>query len=274
MRKQEVSRRWWYQRCHMATGHVLFNPRHGDEDVTVETDDKGTDDKGTDEKNTENPKTFTQDDVNRFIAEDKKKLREQNDRLIKELETIKSSAGMTEKEKEKLESQIEELRTQSMTEKERSQREKEKLETTMKTQVTELESRAKKWETLYTEEKITRSLMDASVENEAFSPVQIVQILSNNTRLIEDKETGTLVPKVRFNDVDKEGKPVTLELSTTEAVKRMKDLPDRYGNLFKSNIIGGLGSMNYSGTEKGYNIKDPEEYRKYRQVIKSQAKGN
>ncbi len=220
----------------------------------------------------EKDKKFTQSDVNRFMAEEKRKLREQNDKLIQELETIKSSAGMTEKEKSRLENQIEEIRTQSMTEKEKAQREKKKLEAESNKTITEFKEKSEKWEKLYTEEKITRTLMDAAVEQDAFSPQQIVQILRGSTRLVEE-EDGSIIPKVRFDDVDKDGKPVTLELSGSEAVKRMKDLPENYGNLFKNGATGGLGSMNVGSRGKSsYNLSDPVEYRKHRKEIIANVK--
>ena len=263
---------------------LYFIPRYGDEDSgsdsNADSNADGNADGNVDGANSTNStnstedsgedkgKKFSQSDVNRFMAEEKRKLRDQNNKLIKELETLKSSAGMTEKEKSKLEQQIEEIRTQSMTEKERAQREKKKLEKESSEKIKALEEKSTKWEKLYTDEKITRSLMDAAVEHDAFSPQQIVQILRTNTRLVENEEDGSIEPKVRFNDVDKDGKPVTLELAGSDAVKRMKDLPDQYGNLFKSGATGGLGSMNVGSRGKNsYNLKDPSEYRKHRKEI-------
>ena len=52
-----------------------------------------------------------------------------------------------------------------------------------------------------------------------------------------------------FNDT-KEGKPVTLELTPAEAVKRMSEM-DEYLNLFKGKGSGGIGGTNRGGGNKG-----------------------
>ena len=76
-----------------------------------------------------------------------------------------------------------------------------------------------------------------------------------------------MIAKVEFSDTDKEGKPVTLDLTIAEAVKRMSEM-DEYANLFKSEGTGGVGGVN-RGSSKPLDAKkiaatDPALYRKLR----------
>ena len=41
--------------------------------------------------------------------------------------------------------------------------------------------------------------------------------------------------------------PFLAGLPTERAVKRMKELPDLYGNLFKSNVVSGIGASSATG---------------------------
>jgi len=127
---------------------------------------------------------------------------------------------------------------------------------------------------LYASSTIERSLQDAAITGEAIQPRQIVSILGNTTRLTEvlgedGKPTGRYAPVVTFNDQDKEGKPVTLELSPGDAIKRMRELPE-YGNLFKGTAKGGLGEGGGAAGSRGGQpaleslMKDPAAYAKWR----------
>ncbi|KKK45456.1 hypothetical protein LCGC14_3165440, partial [marine sediment metagenome] len=127
------------------------------------------------------------------------------------------------------------------------------------------------WKKLFTNSTIERSITDAAASSNAFSPRQIVAILGRDTQLVEvldseGKPTGSLEPKVRFSDKDKEGKPVTLELSPDEAVKRMREM-DEYLNLFRGDGAGGAGLRSQPGGKKPdlKNLaQDPVAWRKAR----------
>jgi len=56
-----------------------------------------------------------------------------------------------------------------------------------------------------------------------------------------------------------------------EAVKRMRELPKVYGNLFKSNVVSGVGAGQASVGDPDnidYANLTAEEYRKHRDAIK------
>ena len=77
------------------------------------------------------------------------------------------------------------------------------------------------------------------------------------TRLVEDidpktgKSSGRFNSVVDFPDVDAEGLPTISVMSPKDAVKRMKALPDIYGNLFKSGVVSGIGSNSATGSLPG-----------------------
>jgi hypothetical protein len=74
-----------------------------------------------------------------------------------------------------------------------------------------------------------------------------------------------------MSDVDpKTGEPVQMVRTPEEAVKRMKELPDTFGNLFKSGVVSGIGAgMATGGTPGGGRVDvrklTPQQYRELRE---------
>lgn len=218
-------------------------------------------------------KTMTQDQVNTILAEEKRKHQAKQKEMLQQLEQLQTSTRLSEEERTALNTQVEELRLQTTTSEERArtalERQKKEYDGKLTTATTERDE----WRGRYTETAIGHEITNAAVTNEAFAPSQIAAILRPNTRLTEEldetgKPTGRLIPKVKFDALDKDGKAITLDLTVTEAVKRMKETPDVYGNLFKSNAQGGLGTQAPAGQGKGgkLDVKNmpPGTYRKIR----------
>jgi len=220
-------------------------------------------------------KLLTQEEFNKALAEDRKKHKEQVDKHIKELEQLRKSQNLTAEEKKKLTAQIEELQQQVMTKEQLLEREKARLNTEHQGELKKEREEKENWKTRFTEATIVRSITDAAVTAEAFSPDQIVALLQNNTKLVEDTNEegqglGTFTPRVKFKDVTSDGKPTILDLSVPEAIKRMKDLPDKYGNLFKSNVTGGIGGTGSVGSNKVIdpkNIKTLADWKKNKEKL-------
>jgi len=218
-------------------------------------------------------KTFTQSDVDKIIKERLDRQNKQSRSMIDELDALKAKSQLTVKERQELEDRIESMKNEHLTKEELADKKRSQMERQYKTELEGLTSERDAWKGRYTGSTISRSLTDAAVENDAYTPEQIVAILQSTTSLVEmldedGKPTGELTPKVKFNDINKEGKPVTLELSPKEAVKRMTEI-DRYLNLFKGKATGGLGGSNGSGgsgKEPTANdlAKDPKKYREAR----------
>lgn len=199
------------------------------------------------------PRTFTQDQVNAFLKTEKEKARAEREKTIKELETLQSTVQMTEQQKAAMEQQIETLRNANLTAEEQARRAKEKLETDYNTKLQATEAEKNQWASDYQNLKIGYEINSAATTNGVLdNSVRFVEaLLRPQTRLVPDvgddgKPTGTHTAKVRFQDVDKGGKPIVVDYTIPEAVKRMKEKPEEYGNLFRATTTGGTGTV--SGT--------------------------
>jgi hypothetical protein len=215
-------------------------------------------------------KMFSQTELNKFLAEERRKQQSQTQKALDELQALKSKAELTASERHELDSRIESLQNELLTKEQLSKKEQDRIKKTYEDKVASLAAEKETWQGRYTESTIIRALTDAAAENEAFSPKQIVAILRQNTRLVDaledGKPTGELTPKVRFSEAGQNGEVITLELSPKEAVKRMRE-QDEYLNLFKGEGSGGSGAMTRPGSKKP-NIsqlaQDPAAYREAR----------
>ena len=227
------------------------------------------DDAGGDDPN--DKPTISQNKLNQLLAENKRQLQQQNAALVKQLETIKQSANMTEQQRSELESQIKALKDQYLTVEEKAKQEREALERELKQKEAALTQERDTWRGRYTQATISRSITDAAVAHDAFNPAQIVALIGPNTSLDQEidkdgKPTGQLVPITKFVHTDSKGEQVTLSLAPLEAVKKMKDI-EGYQNLFKSQAKGGAGAQNYSSAKDQKNPpKDPAAYREWRKT--------
>lgn len=190
-------------------------------------------------------KTFTQEDVNKFLAEDRRKHGQRMQAMEAKLTEALSKSQMTDQERAELETTIDDLRKQFTTKEQQALTEAKKAEAAYKRQIEEWSQKATTYEKKYVDSSIHRSLVDAAASNDAFSADQIVALLKPFTKLVND------APVVDFQDRHAEtGEPIIVQMSPTEAVKRMRDLPETYGNLFKSNVMNGLGANNAGGHKK------------------------
>jgi hypothetical protein len=196
---------------------------------------------------------FTQDDVNRMLADDRRKHQAQIQRVEKMLEETAASKNLTIQEREQLAQQLEDLRKETRTKEQQLAHEKKQLEEQLTGKITSAEKAAKEWEARYREGIVERTLMDAAVSGAAYDAETMMDVLRPKTRLTEitDEKTGKGTGKfkvvVDFPDTDPNTGEPTVTLHTPEsAVKRMKELP-KYANLFKSNIVSGIGSSAATG---------------------------
>lgn len=212
-----------------------------------------------------------QKELNRILAGEKKKHQKVVQKAVDEANALRSKAQLTANERSELDNRLEQIQNQMRTKEEQAKRAQAKLEEEYTTEKATLVADRDTWKGLFTKSTIERSITDAAASNNAFSPGQIVAILGPNTTLVavldeEGKPTGDLEPKVRFRTKDKEGKPVTLDLSPSESVKRMKD-EEEYLNLFRGEGSGGAGLRSQPGGKKAdvsQLAKDPAAYRKAR----------
>lgn len=217
-------------------------------------------------------KSFTQDEVNKMLAIDRRKNSDKMQKTIGELEALKKSKNLTEQQQADLSKRIEELQDQLLTKEQLAQRDREKLKTDYDGQIVQLTGDRDTWRTRYEKALVVNAIHAAAKEHGAIDNNQIIALIqAHSPRVVQELgESGEpkdiFTPKVKMLDYDtKEKKEVTLDFTISEAVKRLKEKPENF-NLFAATVNGGLGLG--SGTGRGDSdappLTDPAAYRKWR----------
>lgn len=198
-----------------------------------------------------------QNHLNSTLKKEKEKFRAEREKLVKQLEQVQSTVRLTEEQRNAMETQIEDLKLANMTVEERARHALTSAEKKASEALASESAKAKKWEAEYHDLKIGYEIKSAAGQHKVISGV--VDVLESHlkpvTRLVDDldedgKPTGTRTAKVKFKDVDAKGKPVVLDLTVDETIKRMKELPDRFGSFFEGAAVGGVGGNTGTGARK------------------------
>lgn len=202
-------------------------------------------------------RTFTQEDLNRFLADDRRKteakFKEKFDQLEVSYQEAIQNKQLSDGDRQELENQLEDLRARHRTKEQQLAYEKKKSEEEAAQRIAELENRATQWESRYTESTINRELQAAAIEHDAYNPELVVVHLKNATSLEEivdtdGKPTGIPAPMVNMTVRNEDtGAMETLKMTPSEAVSYMKKNPERFGGFFKNNIREGIGSNSATG---------------------------
>jgi len=221
-------------------------------------------------------RTYTQAEFTALIEQERQRHTEQTKATIKSLEDAKRNASLTMKDKDDLTKRISELDATLHTKEELAKKEKERIETQFKTEKETLANERDEWKTRFVTTQINSSIISAANQEDAFNPDVFLALLGGKSELVqltdsEGKGTGNFAVKVKLDDTDKDGVTKTLLLTPTEAIKTLKEKPEKYGNLFKSNVNGGLGGGPSAGNLTTADIKNmtPEQYRKVRAKFRS-----
>lgn len=216
------------------------------------------------------PISFTQDQLNKALAEDRRKHDDTRKKLTDEINTLKSRSNLTADEASELSKRLEETNSKYMTETELKNSELKKLKTSYDTDTKKLSDERDGFKSRFERSTIHRAITDASATEGAFSAGQIIPLLERDARVVDiidedGKPTGDVEVKIKFKTFDDKKKAITLDLPAAQAVKRMKE-DESYGNLFKGVGKGGLGDTNRGGSGNGTLdlaelAKDPEKYR-------------
>ena len=219
------------------------------------------------------PKTFTQEEVNTIMAKEKRKTQEIQRKLMSQLEESKKKSTIGSDERNALEQQIEELQKQTMTAAELAAQKEAKLQKKHKEELESIQNENNLWKTRFSKAIIGSNLRKAAEDNGAISTDQIKLMLESKVRLVQKadengKPTNDFETRIDFQDTNKNGEPVVLDLTVNDAVKRMTELP-QYGNLFKGGKISGLDGTNVNGKDKKLDIAelartDPAKFRELR----------
>ncbi|REJ65637.1 MAG: hypothetical protein DWQ31_16995 [Planctomycetota bacterium] len=223
-------------------------------------------------------KLFTQEEVNKYLADDRRKHSKRYESLEKSYQELLQNQSLSREQRAKLETDLEDLRKQFRTKEQQLAHEKKQLEEEYTQRLSAAEERATKTWKMYENETISRSIQDAAVVNEAFSPSQIVTLLRGHANMKEKADEkgnglGSFDVMIDFADKDAEtGQDIITQRTPEEAVRRMKELPELYGNLFKSGVVSGIGGNSATGgLQPGANGKvdvrklSPGQYREIRQ---------
>ncbi|RLE45811.1 hypothetical protein DRJ25_05120 [Candidatus Woesearchaeota archaeon] len=226
---------------------------------------------GTDGGNNDGSRVFTQEDLNKILAEDKRKHQERYKQLESSYQELLQNQNLTTEERDSLRSRLEDLQKSFRTKEQQAEYERKQAEEKYRNELETATKRAEHWENLFKKETTVRSLQDAAAGADAFNPNQIVGLLSPFTELKEVE--GKLMPMVDFPDIDeKTGEEIRTLRTPVDAVKRMRELPKMYGNLFKSNVVSGVGAGNAGPSANAddidYSSLTPDQYRKHRKEIK------
>lgn len=212
---------------------------------------------------------FTQAQVDEFMNKRFKKEKEANETLKKEYEKLQQSAGLTAQEKEEYAKKVQELEVLTLSKEDLAKKEAERIQKAAKQNEEKLTGERDLYKNLYSSTQIENAISRAAADPEikALRPEQMVLLLKNQTRLVQ-KDVGG---KSQFEvAVDWTEGDQAVQIPVKEALKRMKEQPNQFGNLFESDSKGGVGGNNVSSGDGGLNpasYETPEAYRKHRAAI-------
>lgn len=215
------------------------------------------------------PKLFTQDEVNKFLAEDRRKHQANVDALKKEADKFQGTA----KEKEALQQKIKEMESSFLTKEQlaaqASEAAKKAHETALATTAAERDS----WKNVFVKNVAETAIAKAAAENKAFNPEQLNLLLKDQVEVRQKTDAnGALVMDfdtfLNVKDTDKDGKPVVLSLSVAEGVKKMRLNPS-FANLFLVDGTPGTGATTINNSPVPVTSgppSDPAQYRAWRKA--------
>lgn len=175
-----------------------------------------------------------QSKMNAVLAEEKRVYRAQLAKTERQLSELSLSKNLSDEERAKLESSLEETQSQLRTKDENAAIEKKRLETLHKRERESLVKRAEEAETKYKETTIRSALVDAAAAHGAYSNSILISVLQGDTSISED---GKVIVSLRTKD--DEGKEMVLQMPPNAAVQWMKDRPEIYGGLFADYVARG-----------------------------------
>lgn len=215
-------------------------------------------------------KKFTQADVDRIAAEERRKYQTKQQELTTQMEDLKKNSALSQTQRDDLQKKIDELQQQYLTKEQLAAQKLEKERAAEKLQIEELTQHRDGYKGLFESTIVESAILKAASTHEAFSSEQLKDLLFGKAKVVEEKDDAgktikhNVVIKTTMTD-PKTKQLVPVELPVDEAVKQMKDQPEKFGNLFKSGVAGGLGGGSGKGG-KPFDIKTATdaEYRAFR----------
>jgi len=248
---------------------TVFEGEDGAEGTPPEGDKGGEGDKKPEDFDPPKKDSFTQEEMNKIFATQKREFQAKQNKLLDELEALKAKSNLTTKDRTELEERLETMRNEYLSKEQQIEKNKNKMKMEYDNKIKDLTEQRDLFVKRFTDSTILRDIKDGATKHKAISPRQVEALLRPDTRLVdvlddEGEPTGEMIAKVKFKDVDKAGKLITLELPVEEAIKRMKEMPE-HQNLFQLEGAGGVsGSSGRPNAPQDFDniVKDPKAYRK------------
>lgn len=196
-------------------------------------------------------KTYSQEEFDKLSAAQRHSYKKEMEKQAVELEKLANDKRLSQEERDAYAKRVEEVESQYKTDKQLAEEKAKKTETDYKKKLESTEKERDTFKSKYSNTLIDNELTQEAAAADEVIPGQLKKFLRPDTILVEEitdgKATGNQVVRINFDDVDSDGKPTKLVLPVKEAVKRMKEIPERFGNFFKGVGTAGVGAGNGKG---------------------------
>jgi len=184
---------------------------------------------------------FSQNDLNRIAAEEKRRGQAQLQRVQQTAEQVAQEKAAIFAEKEAIQQRLEALENEKLTAEQRVQNERKQAEERQAKETLAAREDAKRLAVELDNERLDRGINEAVAASDAFSHAQLYKILRPDAKLVPQAGGRPVVVAV-IDDIGDDGvTPVRTELPIHEAIKKMKELSAN-ANLWRSGVVGGAGA--------------------------------
>lgn len=202
-------------------------------------------------------KTFDQTQVNAIVKREKEKLegkfKEQIQKQLDEVNELKKSKDLTEKQRKTLDERAATLQAELLTEREKAEAEKRRADEKHKTELDGLSTERDTWKARYETRERESAILGAASKHDAYSASQLVALVSPLVEVspeLDDKGNPTDKFNTSITAKVKDGEElVEKKFSVDGYIEHMKG-QEEYANLFIVKRPGGTGHRQ-GGVEVG-----------------------
>lgn len=199
-------------------------------------------------------KIFKQADVDRIVAEARRKDQAEITKASAELKKLRDSSTTTEAQRQQLNARIQELEDTYKTAQQRAEEAAERQRSEHKVALESTTAERDRWKNTFHTTTIENAIFKAS--SDAMSVEQMHDLLAPKSRLVEGvdsegKPNGVFTVMTKITVTDPKTKQATvIDVPLPDAIAQMKKDVPRYGNLFRSQATGGTGGSNGGGRDR------------------------
>jgi len=221
--------------------------------------------KKSEEKAAAKPATFTQEQVNAMLANNKKSLQAEVSKKTQALLDAQQDANLSQEEKDALDIRVNELESLMMTDKELAARDKKKAKTEYDAALDISSKDVTKWKGLHDKMLIETAITQASLVDgqKAVSPGQLVSLFAKDATVTE--VDGLFSVQLDVTTIGEDKTTKVLKLDPAAAIKEYASRPE-YLNLFEDPSKEGLHKRKTS-LKQGALPSNMAEYKANRKEI-------